>query len=412
MNTWLLAVIVIISLSFLLETWVSTLNVKALTPHLPKEFEDIYSKDEYRKSQDYTRANTTLGLVENSWSTVITLTFLLIGGFNHIDLWARGFGLGELPTGLIYIGILAVLSFIISLPFSIYSTFTIEEKFGFNRTTLKTYILDIVKGTALAILIGGPLLALILWFFMETGKYGWLYCWIGVVAFSIIIQFLAPVLIMPLFNKFTPLEDGSLKDRIHTYADEQDFKIQGIFTMDGSKRSSKLNAFFTGFGRFKKIVFFDTLVDKLSEEEIVAVLAHEMGHFKLRHIVKMIISSVLQTGVMFYLLSLFLSMPEISRALGIETPSIYSAVLFFGFVYSPVNLLVSIVFNVVSRKHEFEADNYAAATTSMPESLISSLKKLSQANLSNLTPHPLNVFIHYSHPPLLKRIESLKSFKN
>jgi STE24 endopeptidase len=338
--------------------------------------------------------------------------FLLLGGFNYIDIQARSFGLQELYTGLIYIGILALLSFVISIPFSVYSTFIIEEKFGFNRTTIKTYILDILKGTFLAILIGGPLLSLILWFFMQAGTYGWLYCWIGVVLFSVVMQFLAPILIMPIFNKFTPLEEGSLMSSINTYAKGQDFKIQGIFTMDGSKRSSKLNAFFTGFGKFKKIVFFDTLVEKLSESEIVAVLAHEMGHFKLKHIFKMLLSSVLQTGIMFYLLSLFLSSPDISRSLGVETPSIYSGLIFFGFIYSPVNLIVSIVFNIFSRKHEYEADNFAKSTTGRPDELISSLKKLSQANLSNLTPHPLNVFIYYSHPPLLQRIENLKSIEN
>jgi STE24 endopeptidase len=259
----------------------------------------------------------------------------------------------------------------------------------------------------LAILLGAPMLALILWFFINTGNYGWLYCWFGVVAFSIILQFLAPVLIMPLFNKFSPLEDGPLKDRILGYIKKEHFNLQGIFTMDGSKRSSKLNAFFTGFGKFRKIVFYDTLLNKLNESEIVAVLAHEMGHYKLKHIVKMLFASIIQTGIMFYFLSIFLDNTELSQAFFMEETSIYSSLVFFGFLYSPINLLVSILFNAFSRNNEFEADRYAARTTGSPEALISSLKKLSQANLSNLTPHPAMVFVHYSHPPVLARIKNL-----
>jgi STE24 endopeptidase len=216
---------------------------------------------------------------------------------------------------------------------------------------------------------------------------------------------------MPLFNKFSPLENGSLRDKILNYAEQEHFKLQGIFTMDGSKRSSKLNAFFTGFGRFRKIVFYDTLLEKLTESEIVAVLAHEMGHFKLGHIVKMLFASIIQTGIMFYLLSIFLENREISGAFFMAETSIYSSLIFFGFLYSPINLLVSILFNAFSRKNEFEADNYAARTTGSPEKLITSLKKLSQANLSNLTPHPLMVFVHYSHPPVLARIEKLRQFR-
>jgi STE24 endopeptidase len=249
-----------------------------------------------------------------------------------------------------------------------------------------------------------------LWFFINSGYYGWLYCWFGVVLFSIVLQFLAPVLIMPLFNKFTPLEDGSLRDKILSYAQQEHFRLQGIFTMNGSKRSSKLNAFFTGFGKFRKIVFYDTLLDKLNESEIVAVLAHEMGHFKLKHIVKMLLASFVQTGIMFYFLSFFLGNTELSDAFCMTESSIYSSLVFFGFIFSPINLFISILFNFFSRNNEFEADNYAAKTNHCPELLIKSLKKLSQANLSNLTPHPAMVFIHYSHPPVLSRIEKLRQF--
>lgn len=408
MNFWLLLIIFILFTSYIIEFTVSFLNIKALTPTLPKEFETVFNDQDYQKSQNYTRSGTSLSLIENSISTLLTVIFLLLGGFNYIDIWARSFGFGPILTGIIFIGLLGLLSFAVHLPFSLYSTFIIEERFGFNRTSLKTYILDIIKGGLLAILLGAPLLALILWFFINTGDYGWFYCWFGVIAFSIIMQFLAPVLIMPLFNKFSPLEEGPLKNKILDYAKKEHFKLQGIFTMDGSKRSSKLNAFFTGFGKFRKIVFYDTLINKLNEPEIVAVLAHEMGHYKLKHIIKMIFASIIQTGIMFYFLSIFLHNTELSQAFFMEKTSIYSSLVFFGFLYSPINLLVSILFNAFSRNNEFAADRYAARTTGSPEALISSLKKLSQANLSNLTPHPTMVFVHYSHPPVLARIENLR----
>lgn len=408
MNFWLLLILFILFITYIIEFTVSFLNIKALNPNLPKEFETIFNDQEYKKSQSYTRTGTSLSLIESSISTLLTVLFLLLGGFNYIDVWARSFGFGPILTGLLFTGLLGLLSFAVHLPFSLYSTFIIEERFGFNRTSLKTYILDIIKGGFLAILLGAPLLALILWFFINTGNYGWLYCWIGVVTFSIILQFLAPVLIMPLFNKFSPLEDGPLKDKILDYVKKEHFKLQGIFTMDGSKRSSKLNAFFTGFGKFRKIVFYDTLINKLNEPEVVAVLAHEMGHYKLRHIIKMLFASIIQTGIMFYFLSLFLNNTELSQAFLMEETSIYSSLVFFGFLFSPINLLVSILFNAFSRNNEFAADRYAAETTGSPEALISSLKKLSQANLSNLTPHPAMVFVHYSHPPVLARIENLR----
>jgi STE24 endopeptidase len=410
MNSWLLVILVIFFSSYLLELTVSLLNINALTPSLPDEFKSTYNDQEYKDSQQYTRVTTSFSLVQNSVSTLLTILFLLYGGFNYIDVLARSFGFGEIVTGLLFTGGLALLSFISTLPFSIYSTFVIEERFGFNRTTVKTFTLDIIKGSVLAVVLGAPLLALILWFFINSGDYGWLYCWLGIVSFSIILQFLAPVLIMPLFNKFSPLEEGSLRNKILNYAEQEHFRLQGIFTMDGSKRSSKLNAFFTGFGKFKKIVFYDTLLEKLNEHEIVAVLAHEMGHFRLKHIFKMLVGSVLQTGFMFYLLSLFLGNTQLSEAFSMAETSIYSSLVFFGFLYSPINLLISISFNYFSRKNEFEADNYAGRTIVSPDLLIQSLKKLSQANLSNLTPHPAMVFLHYSHPPVLSRIEQLRQF--
>lgn len=408
MNLWLAAILGIIIVHYLLDSLVSILNIRALSPELPEEFEAYYDQDRYRESQHYTREKTGLSLLENSVSTVVTITFLLAGGFNLVDRFARSFDLGSIGTGIMFTATLLLLAFILSLPFTLYSTFSIEARYGFNRTTVRTYITDLVKGLFLSIILGIPLLALILWFFENSPVYGWLYCWIGVTAFTILLQFVAPVLIMPLFNKFTPLTEGSLYDEIMAYARKEDFGIQGIFTMDGSKRSTKLNAFFTGFGRFRKIVFFDTLVEKLSDAEIIAVLAHEMGHYKKRHIIKGMISSTLQTGLMFYLLSLFIGNTGLFAAFGMDEISIYASLIFFAFLFSPLNTLLSIITSFISRRHEFEADRYAARSTGRADMLIRGLKKLSSENLSNLTPHPLMVFLSYSHPPVLERIQALQ----
>jgi STE24 endopeptidase len=411
LNIWLVFILIVIIAHYLLDTVVSRLNLKALSPNLPAEFEDTYDQEKYLQSQNYTREQTRFSLVQNSITTVVTLLFLLGGGFNLVDVFIRSFGYGAIVTGILYTGAIMLLAFLLGLPFSIYSTFVIEERFGFNRTTARTFIIDLVKAAMLSILLGVPLLAAILWFFINTGSYGWLLCWIGTVLIGFIIQFLAPVLIMPLFNKFTPLEEGPLKDTIMAYAQRQNFKISGIFTMDGSKRSTKLNAFFTGFGRFRKIVFFDTLLEEVEDDEVVAVLAHEMGHYKRRHIWKLMAASILQTGLMFYLLSLFMENPGLFRAFKMEHISIYASLFFFAFIYSPFSTLLSIAFNRMSRVYEFEADRFAALTTGSPGALVRALKKLSRANLSNLTPHPAMVLLNYSHPPVLERIYALNQEK-
>lgn len=408
MNTWLIFILTVVIGRHLFECLVSFINIRSLRSELPDEFVEVFNPDDYKKSQEYNRLTSRFNIISSTITTTATLLFLLFGGFNTVDLFARGFGYGEILTGLIFSGSLALLSFFLNLPFNGYSIFVIEELFGFNRMTIRTYILDILKGTLLIIVLGGPLLALIFWFFLRTGDVAWIYCWAGVVLFSIFIQFLAPVVIMPLFNTFSPLKNDLLKERIMNYARKERFQVKGIFTMDGSKRSSKLNAFFTGFGRFRKIVFFDTLMEKLTEAELLAVLAHEMGHCKLKHIWKMMIASIVQTGIMFFLLSLILNNSDLFEVFGMAHLSVYASLVFFGFLYSPLNLFTSVLFNRISRSYEFEADSFAASTTAAPEHLISGLKILSRENLANLTPHPLYVFLHHSHPPILERIKALR----
>ena len=408
MNPYLIFILTVLLLGYLLNLTISLLELGALDPELPAEFRDIYRREEYCLAQQYTRMRTRFSLIHDSFMLVGTIAFILAGGFNRIDLLARSFNLGPIATGLLFTGILALLLSAFNLPFTLYSTFVIEERFGLNKTTLKTFVLDLVKTVLLALCIGAPLLAAVLWFFQAAGSRAWLYCWFAVTIFILIIQFLAPVMIMPLFNKFSPLAEGELKKRITDYANEQHFALKGIYTMDGSRRSTRLNAFFTGFGRFRRIVFFDTLLDKLTTGEIVAVLAHEMGHFKHKHIFKMMAASILQMGVMFWILSLFLGNQQLFAAFGMEHISIYGGLIFFGFLYAPVSSLLSIFFNILSRKHEYEADAWAVTSTGSPREMISGLKKLSVHNLSNLTPHPVNVFVNYSHPPILQRIRAIE----
>ena len=409
MNPYLIFILTVLVVGYLMDLLVSFFEIRSLQPELPTEFRDVYDEEKYRTSQEYTKVTTGFSVIQETVTLVLTLVFILAGGFNAVDLLARSVGWGSISTGLLFTGALILLSFLLGLPFSLYSTFVIEERFGFNKTTAKTFVLDLLKGIVLAAVIGGPLLAAVLWFFEITGSMAWVYCWVAVTLFTLVLQFLAPVLIMPLFNKFTPLEDGELKEGITEYAAQQEFAIQGIYTMDGSKRSTRLNAFFTGFGPFRRIVFFDTLVEKLHPQEIIAVLAHEMGHFKQKHILKMMGISVLQTGFMFFILSLFLGNRQLFAAFGMEHVSVYAGLIFFGFLYAPVSMLLSIFFHTYSRKNEYEADAWAVNTTEdQGEGLINGLKKLSVHNLSNLTPHPFNVFINYSHPPVLQRIQAIR----
>ncbi|MBW2345187.1 MAG: M48 family metallopeptidase [Deltaproteobacteria bacterium] len=408
MNYFLIIILGVLIGTYVLDLIVDTLNVRHVKTDLPEEFRDCYDADKYKKSQEYLRENTRFGIVSDSIMTPITIAFILFGGFNFVDQFARSFKLGSILTGLIFAGVLMLASQILLIPFSIYSTFVIEEKYGFNKTTPKTFVLDILKTWLLSAVIGGIILSVVLLFFEKAGPWAWLYCWIAITLFQLFLIFIAPVVIMPLFNKFFPLDEGDLKNAINDYADSQDFKMKGVFTMDGSKRSSKSNAFFTGFGRFRRIVLFDTLIEKQTTEELVSVLAHEMGHYKKRHILKSMVISVLTTGLMFYILSLFINNRELFAAFRMQEISIYAGLLFFAFLYSPIEMILSMFGNMLSRRNEYEADSYSVKTYKRPLSMIAALKKLSVENLSNLTPHPLKVFLSYSHPPVLERIRAIR----
>jgi len=408
MNIYLIIILAIIIVDYILDIVVDTLNVKHTKTDLPEEFEGHYDAEKYKKAQNYLKENTRFGIIVDSITTPIAVAFILIGGFNYVDQIVRSFHFNSILTGLVFAGILMFASQILSIPFSIYNTFVIEEKYGFNRTTAKTFMLDILKSWLLTAIIGGTIFAIILWFFDKAGNMAWVYCWIVVVIFQIVLTFFAPVVILPLFNKFFPLEDGDLKSTIENYARSQGFKLKGVFKMDASKRSTKSNAFFTGFGKYRRIVLFDTLIKKHTVDELVSILAHEMGHYKKKHILKSTIISIITTGLMFFILSLFINNEGLFQAFKMENTSIYASLFFFAFLYTPINMFISILGNILSRKHEYEADAYAATTYGKYESMISALKKLTVDNLSNLTPHPLKVFLSYSHPPVLERIQTIR----
>ncbi|MCI0446694.1 M48 family metallopeptidase, partial [bacterium] len=349
---------------------------RSLNENLPKEFEGIYDAEAYRKSQQYTRLNTRFDWLVSGLSLILTLAFWFLGGFNYIDEAVRTMEFNVIVTGIIYIGILVVLRVVFSLPFRIYSTFVIEEKFGFNKTNAGTFVTDLLKGALLSILLGVPLLAAMLWFFEFAGDLAWVYAWIGVTAFMLIVQFIAPTWIMPWFNKFTPLSNNELKTAILNYAQSVKYPVKDIFEMDGSKRSTKSNAFFTGFGKNKRIALFDTLLQKHSTDELLAVVAHEIGHYKKKHIIQGMAIGIAHTGIVFFLLSIFLTHQGLFEAFYMKNQSVYSGLIFFGMLYAPLEMILSIGMNVISRKNEFEADAFAASTTGRSDALIAALKKL------------------------------------
>lgn len=408
MNIYLLIILVILLGEYLLELFVENLNISNAGCVLPKEFAGYYDAGKYKQSQDYLRENTRLRLLKDTIFTFIILSFILFGGFNLVDNLARSFKLGTIPTGLIFSAIL-ILSFqLLDIPFAAYHTFGIEKKYGFNRTTAKTFVLDIFKSLSLIAVIGAMLFSVVLWFFLQSASWAWVWCWISVTAFQLFLVFIAPVIILPLFNKFTPLEEGRLKDAIRQYAASLDFKIKGIFKIDASRRSSKTNAFFTGFGKYRRIALFDTLIAGYPVDGLVSILAHEIGHYKKRHIVKQMALATVTTGIMFFILSLFINNRGLFAAFKMEQTSIYASLFFFGFLYTPINMVFAVFKNFLSRKYEYEADAYAVFTYRRPQVFIEALKKLSVSNLSNLTPHPLKVFFDYSHPPVLNRIQVIK----
>lgn len=399
-------IIAILIVSFIIDQALDYLNAKHFSDSLPTELQDIFDETEYQKSQRYKTERYKFGLLTSTISLIATLLFFFFDGFAYVDNLARSISNNEILIALVFFGIIMIASDILSTPFSYYSTFVIEEKYGFNKTTRKTFFLDKLKGWLMGAVLGGIILGAIIWFYQTTGENFWLYAWGIITVFTVLMNLFYARFIVPLFNKQTPLEEGSLRLEIEKYASKVGFTLDKIFVIDGSKRSTKANAYFSGFGNEKRVTLYDTLIKDLNEKEIVAVLAHEVGHYKRNHIIINLIVAILTTGFTLWLLSLFISNPLLSEALNVSQPSFHIGLVAFGVLYSPISGITSLIMNYLSRKFEYQADDYAKNTFAS-EPLISGLKKLSKNSLSNLTPHPLYVFAHYSHPTLLQRFKNL-----
>lgn len=412
MNAYAVIILAALLGEYALSVLSSALNLRSLSPSVPPEFADVFAADRYARSQEYTRSHTRFGLVRSSVNLIVVLTVWQFGGFDWLDQGMRGFGYGPIRTGLLYLGSLGLASLLLGLPFRLYGTFVIEAQYGFNRMTVATFISDFLKSIILSIVLGGALMTGVLFFFQWAGSLAWFWCWIAATLFLLVVQFIAPTWIMPLFNTFEPLQDGSLRESIVSYARSVEFPLKDIFVVDGSKRSSKANAFFTGFGANKRIGLFDTLIEKHTVPELVSVVAHEVGHYKKGHLLKSLVLQIGYLGALFFVLSLVLERQELFEAFSMTEASVYAGLVFFGLLFTPIDLALSMYVNAVSRKNEFEADAFAAQTTRHGEHLVAALKKLSADSLANLTPHPLDVFLRHSHPPVLQRITALRQVRS
>lgn len=405
-ETILYIILIIISFEFILDIFLEYLNLKSQKPVLPSSLQDFIDNDTYSKSIAYNKENTRFGLLTNTLSFAVTFLLLYTGIFGAIDIWLRQFIAHEIILSLTYFGLIYLISDILTLPFQIYSQFVIEEKYSFNKTTPRTFIMDKIKGYLLALVFGGAILFIFLWLALSLGQSFWIYFWIVIAVFLLFINMFYASLIVPIFNKLTPLQEGNLKEKIEKYSRSVNFPLDNILVIDGSKRSSKSNAFFSGIGKKKKIVLYDTLISNHTEEELVAILAHEVGHYKKKHILTSFLASIISIGIMLYILSLMIFNPALSIALGANQMGIHLNILAFGILYSPISKIIGLLMNMISRKNEFEADAYASVTYN-GNALQDALKKLSVNNLSNFLPHKWYVFFHYSHPPVLQRLKAI-----
>lgn len=399
-------ILLIIILNFILESVLDYINEKHFNDPIPKELQDVYKEEEYKKSQAYKKENAKFGWYSSLFSLLLILIFLYFKGFAVVDKFVRQFSDNEIIISLLFFGILLLGSDLLTTPFSYFHTFVIEEKYGFNKMNKKTFWLDKLKSWLLMVLIGGSIFAIIVWFYQKTGKNFWIYTTIVIAIFSVFMTLFYSSLIVPLFNKQTPLKEGELKNAIADFAKKTNFKLDNIYVIDGSKRSTKANAYFSGFGAKKRIVLYDTLIKDLSTDEIVAVLAHEIGHYKKKHVFINMLISIIITGFTLFLLSLFLDNKTLSEALSIQKPSFHIGLIAFALLYTPISVITSLITNIISRKMEYQADNFAKKHFNA-RYLVSGLKKLSKNSLSNLTPHSLYIFFHYSHPSLLQRVKNL-----
>jgi STE24 endopeptidase len=393
---------------YLLDSLAKILNLRSLQMLVPKEFLDVYDATRYRRSQEYTRLNTWFELVVSTFELATLLTFWFLGGFEALDQLIRGFHLPPVLNGLLYLGILSAGREALTLPFAIYHTFVIEQRYGFNRTTVATFISDRLKEWLLSGLLMAGFALIVLTLFETFGLRAWIAGWLCTAAISVLLIYLAPTVVLPLFFKLSPVPDGPLRDQVTAFTLAQRFPIRELLVIDGSRRSSKANAFFTGFGSNKRIALYDTLISNHTVPELLAVLAHEIGHYKKHHIVRHLLLAQFSLLLLFLGASFCISRPELFAAFGVSTPSYYVGLALYLILIRPLALLSGVVMNYWSRRDEFEADRFAAETLGDPNPLIQALKRLSKDNLSNLTPHPLLVSLHFTHPPLLARVQALR----
>lgn len=403
----LVALFAILS-EFVVGTTVSVLNLKALGDVPPPELADVYDVQRYAEAQRYARVRARFGLITRSFDLLLLLGFWFLGGFELLDQWVRSLELPTVVRGLIFIFSLGIAHSILLLPFRIYDTFVLEQRFGFNRTTARTFVTDMLKGLALTAVLGVPALAGALWLFERMGSLAFLYAWVAAAALILVLQFIAPAWIMPLFMRFTPLPDGELRERIMSYARSVAFPLENLFIVDGSRRSTKANAFFTGFGRHRRIGLFDTLIDRCTPDELISIVAHEVGHYKKRHVTNGMLLSIAQLGLMLFVFGELMRFAPLYAAFSVTQPSVYAGLTFCSLLYEPISLLLSLLLLARSRRNEYEADRFAVETTGLGEALVSGLKRLAGDSLSNLSPHPSYVFVHHSHPPLRERVLAIR----
>ncbi len=400
-------IILIILLSYTISSISEVLNLMNRNKNIPIELKGIYDDEKYGKSQAYGKVNARHTLITSTFTLIVTLLMFILFVFNTINDFALSISDHPIVSALVFFGIIMLASDILNTPFSIYAVFVIEERFGFNKTSIKTFIFDKIKTWFLGAILGGGLISLIIWLYTLTQEMFWIYAWITIALFSILMSMFYSNLIVPLFNKQKPLPEGELRNTIEHFSEKVGFKLKNIFLIDGSKRSTKANAYFTGLGRKKRIVLYDTLMNDLTTDEIVAVLAHEIGHYKKRHILNQMFISIIQSGIMLYIFSIFINNVELSKALGSDTVSFQLGLIAFGVLYSPISMIIELFLNILSRKQEYEADKFAKQH-GQSSGLISGLKKLTEKNLSNLTPHPYYVYLYFSHPTLYQRIKALQ----
>ena len=406
-QTYYLIIIFALAVEYLLSTVSSILDMGNIVEEVPADFQDVYDREKYARSQSYLRDRTRFGIFSSTFSLLLILVVIHTGLFGVLDQFVRVQTNQPILAGLLFFGIIFIIQDIISLPFSIYSTFVIEEKFEFNRTTPKTFVIDKLKGYALTVILGSAVIVPILFFFERFGPRGWWIAWGLVTLFMIAVQPLFVHVIAPLFNKFTPLEEGELRTAIEEYSEKVKFPIGRIDVMDGSKRSGHSNAYFSGLGKSRRIALFDTLLEKHTTEEIISVVAHEVGHYKRKHIIKGTALGILETGVMLFIFNLIMKDAALFSVFGVSDISVYGGLVFFAMLYAPVSMITSLLTTAVSRKNEFEADTFSLETTENPQALVNMLKGLAANNLAHLTPHPLKVFLSYSHPPVISRIAAV-----